>query len=181
MDIDTIISHPEIGKGAGRNVFQISDSVVVKVPRLLLGIKNPKRPSALNNQSIKELEIYQKCPERLKYLLCPILNHFYVDGCEIPVLFMQKLETFDSSYISQLKQQKKEYRKKKEKVVLLELLIKDMGQEDKYISILKDIIELCTKYNLQKNEVTENLRNIGYHIDEHGEKHIKILDYGYTG
>ncbi len=148
----------ENGQGAGRVVYRAEGGLVAKIPYVYETAideekgyrnygKNERRRIA---QSIVELHAYVNCPQRLKYILCPIVDYFYIQ--DIPILFMPQVRVIEP------KETKKFYKQKNEE---------SGGRID------KDVSEFAALFYLKKEELiaTINMGEIG--------GRLLLIDYGY--
>ena len=103
---DILNELPLIGAGSHRAVYELPNNKVLKVP-LMYNTDNgiePGRPDPndppSSNQNKSELEVYQKCPDGLKYLLCPIVHSFGIG--QYTFLIMEKAISFSFEYTLEL-------------------------------------------------------------------------------
>lgn len=152
--------HP-IGQGATRWVYDLGDHVA-KMP---LYTTDPKTKSR-SEQSEKELEVFQNCPDEFLYLICPIVDHYYVS--DTLIVIMPKMKIIG-------KEEKKELRGHQVgKEMRLETYYRVKGIDAS--KILEDTDKLCKMFNLQRKEVLNNTANWGLNGSQ-----VKYIDYGYTG
>ncbi len=109
--------------------------------------KNERRRIA---QSIVELHAYSNCPQRLRYMPCPIVDYFYIQ--DIPILFMPEVRVIEA------RDTKKFYKQKNEE---------SGGRLD------KDISEFAALFCLKKEELISSI-NIG-----EIKGRLLLIDYGY--
>ncbi len=105
--IDTLKQGEILGNGGGRDVYRV-DGLAVKIPavyrKAVDTTKGYKDYSNANSrrkiaQSIVEVYVWRRCPGHLRYLLCPIVDIFYVR--DIPIIYMPVVEILDKKGRSQ--------------------------------------------------------------------------------
>lgn len=168
-----IDTRERIGKGAGRVVYDINGRMILKVPKVFMRKVKPGKSyreysyesQKMIAQSIVEFHVYQNCPEDLKYLLCPIVDYFFIS--DIPIIFMRKMRV--------ARDNKKRLRGKG-KAKIRRLYGKDRKAE--CIKFFEDTERLVDMFRLQS--VSRELYT-PKHWGITGDKRIKYIDYGYVG
>ena len=147
-----------IGKGAARRVFDLN-GYAVKIPaRLKTGLRDS------DFQSDLELEVYLNCPDTLKYLLCPVLNHYRVN--DVLILVMPVMQTLT-------KDEARTVKKFPTGKTLLEKYY-SLNNLEGYQRVKQDTLSLCSMFDLAKKEFFDHERNWG--IDGRA---VRYLDYGF--
>ena len=147
-----------IGRGGEREVYALSDDYVLKAIR-----KNRENLSGAQNKL--ELRVHQERPDHLRYLLCPIVAHFYRG--EVPIIIMERRDTFTEG-------EKRELRRAwKGPPDLLGVYYKVKGLEG-YDEFRRDAIELCERFDLSVRECLNIVSNWGKLPDGR----IQYIDYG---
>jgi len=117
-------------------------------------------------QNITELRVYQNCPPNLKYLLCPLVDYFYVQ--DIPILIFKRLEIVTPEVLEKIRSRTKNLGK------YIEAYFKLNRFSDKYYrDIYSDILDLCDIFDLEPKDMIINWRNWGLDRDK-----FKIIDFG---
>lgn len=144
-----------IAEGSSRIVMYLDDNFVIKISKDILS--EPQH--SLNTgtiQSLKEIEVWKKCPSEYRYLLNPIIKYGVCMGHLY--IIQEKVECVEDyyDYSTEMSQ-----------------ICEDYGS----YFLEEDLDDLCDTFGLMKDDIYNAACNLG--INSNNE--IVIIDYGFIG